>query len=219
MTGPGAAVVWTLTASVIATIVGAATTLVVNRRNDRLKAQLEYVNMQLRRFYGPLLANTEASQRAWAAFRRKYNPAGSTFWDPAHRPSNDDLAAWHHWMTTVFMPLHNRSMTIITKRADLLIGNGMPQCMADLCAHILALRAVLAQWQDDASYIPQVPAYPSRELQSYLEQSFATLKEEQIRLLRATTATIAYPLVRSMPEIAFVSDRWDESSGGESVRD
>jgi hypothetical protein len=109
------------------------------------------------------------------------------------------------------MPIHARSMRIITKRTDLLMGTGMPQCLADLCAHILALRAILAQWQDDPNYVPQVPAYPSRELRSYLEHSFSLLKKEQIRLIRATSSgTREYSLGQPMPEIEFISDRWGE---------
>jgi len=61
MVGPSWAAVWTLIAGVAVAIVGATATLVANRRNDRLKAQLDFVNMQLRYFYGPLLANVEAS--------------------------------------------------------------------------------------------------------------------------------------------------------------
>ncbi len=77
-------------AGVVVTIVGAAATLISNRRNDRLKAQLDYVNMQLRYFYGPLLANAEANQRAWTAFRRRYNPeADGPFWNPDNPPASE----------------------------------------------------------------------------------------------------------------------------------
>jgi len=64
MVGPGWAAVWTLIAGAAITIVGATATLITNHRNDRLKAQLDFVNMQLRYFYGPSLANVEASERA-----------------------------------------------------------------------------------------------------------------------------------------------------------
>jgi hypothetical protein len=208
MAGPGWAAVWTLIAGVSVTIVGAAATLFVSRRNDRLKAQLDFVNMQLRYFYGPLLANAEASERAWAAFKRRHNATGIEFWDPDNRPTAADITAWHHWITTVFMPLHERSMEVISERADLLIGNGLPQCLADLVAHILALKAVLALWKDDPHYIPQIPPYPSKALNRYLEQSFGALKRDQFMLLKTITATSEHPLVDNSADISLISDKW-----------
>ena len=209
MTGPGWAAVWTLIAGVTVTIVGAIATLVVNRRNDRLKAQLDFVNMQLRYVYGPLLANAEASQRAWGAFMRRYNPeAGGTFWDPVNPPTSEAIATWHHWVTTIFMPLNLRSMEIISERADLLIGDGMPQCLADVCAHVLTLKAVLASWQDDPHFLPQYPVYPSKTLLSYLERSFSMLKKEQVKLLKAVAETSEHPLADNSAEISLVSDKW-----------
>ena len=44
--GPSWAAVWTLIAGVAVAIVGATATLVANRRNDRLKAQLDFVNIR-----------------------------------------------------------------------------------------------------------------------------------------------------------------------------
>jgi hypothetical protein len=215
MVGPGWAAVWTLIAGVAVTIVGATATLIANRRNDRLKAQLDFVNMQLRYFYGPLLANAEASQRAWAAFMRRYNPkASGPFWDPVNPPTMEAIRTWHHWMTIVFMPLNVRSIEVISERADLLIGNGMPQCLTDLCAHVLTLKAVLASWQDDPHYQPQVPSYPAHALLDYLEQSFSMLKSEQFRLLRAITETSEHRLTDNSAEILFVSDKWQNPKKG-----
>jgi len=208
MVGPGWAAVWTLVAGGIVTIVGATATLIANRRNDRLKAQLDFVNRQLRYFYGPLLANAEASERAWAAFMRRYkSKAGSSFWDPANPPTIEAIRTWHHWMATVFMPLNLRSMEIISERTDLLIDNGMPQCLADLCAHVLTLKAVLASWQDDPHFVPQTPEYPA-SLLDYLVRSFSALKKKQVRLLKAIAETSGHPLTDNTAEISLVSDKW-----------
>ncbi len=217
MVGPGWAAVWTLIAGVMVTIVGAAATLIANRQNDRLKAQLDFVNMQLRYFYGPLLANTVANRRAWTAFSRRYDPEGGGFWNPANPPTIEAIGAWHHWMTTVFMPNNLRSIEIISERADLLIDNGMPQCLADLCAHVLALKAVLASWEDDPHYLPQTPNYPSAALRDYLERSFSALKKKQVGLLKAITETSGHPLTDSSADISLVSDRWQNPQSNKTT--
>jgi hypothetical protein len=219
MAGPGWAAVWTLVAGVIAAIAGATATLIVNRRNDRLKAHLDFVNMQLRYFYGPLLANAEASQKAWAAFTRRHNPeAGISFWDPVNPPTTEAVRSWHHWMDTVFMQINLRSVEIISERPDLLIGAGMPQCLADLCGHVLALKAVLASWEDDPNFVPQTPAYPA-SLLGYLVSSFGALKEEQVKLLRAIAGTGEHPLTDNTAEISLVSERWRDRQPGQITAD
>ena len=210
MAGPSWAAVWTLIAGVVVTIVGATATLVANRRNDRLKAQLDFVNMQLRYFYGPLLANAEASQRALAAFKRQYYPKadGDVFWDPANPPTPEVIVTWRHWVITVFMPLNLRTVEVISKRSDLVIGEGMPQCLVDVCAHVLTLKAALASWQDDPHYVPTWSPYPARVLLDYLRSSFSTLKKEQVKLLKAVAETSEHPLTENSAEISLISDRW-----------
>jgi hypothetical protein len=213
MTGPSWAAVWTLIAGVVAAIVGATATLIVNRRNDRLRAQLDFVNDQLRYFYGPLLANAEASERAWTAFIHRYSlKPGTSFWDAANPPTQEAIGTWHHWMANVFMPLNLRAMEIITERADLLIGNGMPQVFSDVCAHVLALKAVMATWQDGPDYPPRVPDYPARTFLDYLERSFSALKQEQVKLLKAIAETSQHPLTDNSAEISLVSDSWQTQS-------
>jgi hypothetical protein len=215
MVGPSWAAVWTLIAGVAVVIVGATANLIANRRNDRLKAQLDFVNMQLRYFYGPLLAKVEASQRAWEASKRLYhqNSGRDPFWDPANPPTPEAVVTWRHWVTTIFMPLHLQTMEVISERSDLVIGEGMPQCLADVCAHVLTLKAAMASWQDDAHqddahYVPPWVDYPARALLDYLESSFSALKKEQVKLLKATVETSEYPLTSNSTEISLISDRW-----------
>jgi hypothetical protein len=142
-------------------------------------------------------------------FRRRYKAeANDHFWNPVNPPTIEAIRDWHHWMTTLFMPLNLRSIEIITERADLLIGNGMPQCLTDLCAHTLTLKADLASWQDDPDYLPRVPGYPAHALLDYLEQSFSALKKEQFRLLRAIAETSAYRLTDNSAKVILTSDRW-----------
>lgn len=216
MTGPGWAAVWTLIVSVVATGVASVTAFIANRRRDRLRGQLEFVSAQLREFYGPLLAIAETSEQAWTVFKTRYNPDASpeaNFWDPAHPPSREARAAYKHWMNTLFFPLDDKLVDIIVTRADLLIDSGMPQCLTDLCAHALTLKAVLGSWDAEDAGAPDVPPYPAMALLAYLEDSFSALKREQVRLLKAVNASRTYPLTQATPEATLISDTWRRLEG------
>jgi hypothetical protein len=216
MTGPSWAAVWTLIASVVAAGVGSATAFIANRRRDRLREQLDFVNSQLREFYGPLLAVAETSEQAWAVFKTRYNPDASQeagFWDPANPPSDEARAAYKHWTNVLFIPLDDKVVDTIVAHADLLIDAGMPQCLTDLCAHTLTLKAALGSWDAEAGGAPDVPPYPARALLAYLEDSFGALKREQVRLLKAVSGSKAYPLTQSSPDVTLISDTWRNLEG------
>src|SRR5215217_8916125 len=106
------------------------TDLKIEQRNDRL----ERVNRQLSEFYGPLLALTRASGESWQAFRKRHRPGEGSFWKGDPPPTEEDVAAWRLWMTTVFVPVHQRMMELVLERADLVEEPDMPACLLALCA-------------------------------------------------------------------------------------
>ena len=215
MATPGWAAVWTLTAGVAAAVIGSAFAVVLNRRRDRLKAQLDFVNNQLRYFYGPLLALTEASERAWKVFSRQHITRGAQhFWDPEHPPTREARAAWLDWVRKKF-PTDKRMVKIISKRADLLIQPGMPQCLTDLCAYVRSAESFLDSWDVESDNFPELLDYPARALRDYLEDSFSVLKLGQVRLLKAIAANKEYQLPQNTSPVTLISDRLkDEESGG-----
>lgn len=213
MISPGWAAVWTLIASVVAAVAGTTSALVVKRRTDRMTAKLDYVNAQLRYFYGPLLGIFEASERSWKVFKSKYRPEDTQyFWDLNDLPTLEMRAAWLHWITTVLIPTNSRMVEIISERADLLIEEGMPECLTQLSAHILTLKSVLASWRVESDDVPKVPDYPSRDLQGYLRDSFLVLKQEQVRLLKAVGTSRAYPLTQNTSHVPLITDRTASSA-------
>ena len=106
------------------------------------------------------------------------------------------------------MAANNKLVDIIVTRADLLIDSGMPQCLTDLCAHSLTLKAILDSWDVEAGGAPDAPPYPAMALLAYLEDSFSALKREQVRLLKAVNASRTYPLTQTTPEATLISDTW-----------
>jgi hypothetical protein len=158
------------------------------QRNDRL----ERINRQLSEFYGPLLALTRSSGQSWHAFRKRYRPPGSvSFWKNDPPPTKEDTIAWRLWMTTVFMPVHQRMMELVLERADLIEEPEMPPSLLDLCAHVNGYQAILKEWETGEISTARednisVVNFPGEELAEYAATAFGRLKAEQAKLLGAT---------------------------------
>ena len=158
------------------------------QRNDRL----ERINRQLSEFYGPLLALTRSSGQSWQAFRQRYRPPGSeSFWKSDPPPTREDAVAWRLWMTTVFMPVHQRMMELVLERADLIEEPEMPPSLLDLCAHVNGYQAILKEWEKGEISTARednisVVNFPGEKLAEYAATAFGRLKAEQAKLLGAT---------------------------------
>jgi hypothetical protein len=149
----------------------------------RRKDKLERINQQLKLLYGPLYSINQSSQLAWAAFRGRTRP-GKAFFGTEPPPTQEELLAWRYWIQTVFGPMHAEMMSAITKNADLLIEDDIPDSLRLFCAHVAVYKVVLARWEDhDFSEYTSILNYPAQELTIYLQKSFEKLKAEQRRLL------------------------------------
>ncbi len=186
----------------VATFVGvcvAAIGYVVKYRTDLQLAQrtdrLERINRQLSDFYGPLLALTQSSDVSWQAFRKRYRPGGGSYWKSNPPATREDVVAWRLWMTTVFVPIHQRMMEIVLDRTDLIEEPEMPPCLLALCAHVAGYQAILKEWETGEISIKRednisVVNFPTQELAEYAAAEFGRLKAEQARLLGATDGSV-----------------------------
>lgn len=144
---------------------------------------LERVSRQLGELYGPLYGLTNSETAIFTIFRSRYR-SGKHFFSEEDPPSEDDLEAWRLWMTTVFAPLNNRMYELVLSKADLLIETEMPQCLRDLCAHVVGYQLVMKKWENgDFSENLSLLPFPDVELCNYATESYNTLKTEQTRLL------------------------------------
>lgn len=169
----------------IASILGFVSKGLYELWSARRKEQLERVNQQLRLFYGPLYTLNQASNEAWIAFRKKTRP-NVPFFGSTPPPTPQELEAWRYWMRTVFAPINDEMLTIITKNSDMLIEADLPIPLQSFCAHVAAYKVVLERWNNqDFSEHASLLDYPTKEIAGYLETSFKHLKSEQARLLGA----------------------------------
>ncbi|MGW0774017.1 hypothetical protein ACWD01_10320 [Streptomyces sp. NPDC002835] len=149
------------------------------------QARLARVNLQLSEFYGPLFALMEANSRVYDTFAATYaRPDGR---DPFHHdtpPTDEELARWRTWATTVFIPNIRAMRDVVVTKADLLIEEEMPPVLLELCAHVSGYEITAARWAEgDHGEHLSVIRFPGRELREYTRDRFTRLKSEQARLL------------------------------------
>lgn len=163
------------------------------QRTDRL----DRINRQLSDFYGPLLALTRASEESWRAFRRRYRPPESvSFWKMDPSPTKEEAIAWRLWMTTVFVPVHQRMTDLVLTHADLIDESDMPSCLLTMCAHVSGYQAIIKEWERGEISLDRednisVVNFPGHELASYAADAFARLKAEQCELLGSTASRMS----------------------------
>jgi hypothetical protein len=172
----------------------------IDLKLEQRKDRLERINRQLSEFYGPLLALTRSSGESWQAFRKRYRPPGDeSFWKSDPPPTREDAAAWRLWMSTVFMPLHERMMDLVLMHAALIEEPEMPSCLLVMCVHVAGYQAVLKAWETGEISVERednvsIVNFPGQELAEYAATAFNRLKAEQASLLGSTA--IAVPSAR-----------------------
>lgn len=147
--------------------------------------RLTRINRQLSDFYGPLFALTEANSRAFAAFaQRNVRPDGRSPFDHEDPPTEEELAEWRLWVTTVFLPNIRTMRDLVVTHADLLRESGMPPILLKLCAHVSGYEITAARWAQGRfeQHLSVVP-FPSQELSDYAREGFGALKAAQAQLL------------------------------------
>ena len=176
----------TIITSVLLAIAGFLFAYFNNLSLEKKKNRLERVNKQLNDFYGPLLAVVQSNQLAWDNFIAKYdnNP---DFYKKKENPAPQQVAEFHHWMTTVFMPNNERLYEIIINQTSLLEEDRIPKVLLKLVAHVLEFRIIMDERKDEFGEVTETRSkYPAKELLEYCEKKFKTLKTEQSKLIKLT---------------------------------
>ncbi|WP_406858743.1 hypothetical protein ABZO31_00090 [Streptomyces sp. HUAS MG47] len=149
------------------------------------QARLARLNQQLSDFYGPLFALMEANKRAYETFCERYvRPDGIHPFDHDIPPTEEELAEWRIWATTVFLPNIQKMRDVVVTKADLLIEEEVPPVLLELCAHVSGYEITAARWAcGEFGEYKSVIQFPGPELKEYATTRFARLKKEQAALL------------------------------------
>jgi hypothetical protein len=188
----------TLVVTALVAIIGYLLAHISSLRLARRKDRLDRVTRQLSEFYGPLYALLEATGKAWHTLESQHDLWPS--WgadltvDGSSQLTEYEAEVWRLWMTSVFAPLNRRMMEIIINHADLLIEQTMPQCLQDLCNHVVCYEPTLARWSSGPPFPLERERnrsaiyFPREQLAEYVNSSFELLKREQAKLLARVQA-------------------------------
>lgn len=156
-------------ASIIAAIASAIIGYTVSFGDAHRKVQVDKLDKQIERLYGPLYAFSTASHQAWSDLRR-VSGRGVYFFNDEDMPDAESVELWRRWMKIVFMPLNLKMEDAIVTNVQLLEGKEIYPCFIDFISHVESYKATLASWKDDDD-----------------------LTQTKNRTVKANTAVIVYP--------------------------
>jgi hypothetical protein len=177
-------IIITVVIPVVLALGGYFFTYFYGKRQEQRKYRLERINRQLDEFYGPLLAIVQSSQQAWESFIAKYDN-NTSFYKKDQNPTPEQVAEFHNWMRTVFMPNNDRLHEIIVNNTSLLVEDEIPKVLLDLMAHIMEFRIHFKERKDEHAEVAESRSkYHGKEILKYCEEKFRELKTEQIGLIK-----------------------------------
>lgn len=136
-----------LLVTVFLAFLGYIATYINNSASDVRKAQIELVNNQLEKLYGPLLALTTSSTETWEKFRCRYRNQTYGFFDDRNPPEKAEVDKFRLWSKSVFIPTNREITNIITKNAHLIDGSSMPDSFIKMITHTQMFEAVSLEWK------------------------------------------------------------------------
>ena len=139
-------------------IVTAVIGYVAGIANDRRKREIEFVDQQIEKLYGPLYALSRATWQAKEVLfaTRNRKTASTNYFDPSDPPTAEDVERWRLWMNTIFQPMNVMMEEAIIKNAQLIEGGDIYTPFAELILHVESYKATMAKWKHtDAKQNPR----------------------------------------------------------------
>ncbi|CAM5232707.1 hypothetical protein GCM10010329_62860 [Streptomyces spiroverticillatus] len=172
-----------------ATLVVAIVAFLLNQwsqlRFERRQTRVTRIGEQLRLLYGPLNALVESNEHIWETLQPSVVPPGAQ--RRTADPSPEERATWDRWFTHAFMPTNRKMRNLIIEHADLLVEPELPEPLRLFCAHVAACEVALAAPAAEGTRPDVLIRHPGTPYATYVRESFARLKAEQLRLLGLLT--------------------------------
>jgi len=133
---------------IVLTIATAVAGFVVSLLQDQRKREIDFVDLQIERLYGPLFALSTATLRAKNDLIAKRRPGTKDYFDKDHPPSKADVQLFRLWMRNVFQPMNLEMETAITRNAQLIQGGHIYPVLEEFIMHVESYKATMANWKD-----------------------------------------------------------------------
>lgn len=149
---------------------------------QRRKENLEYINNQIEKLYGPLFILDSVGTASYNTFIKRIGRES----DPQlEKPlSQIELEEWVVWVKDIFMPLNLEKEKIIKSNPHLLIEKSTPKPILDFISHVTVYKIVIKRWGvGDFKEIYSLIDYPS-DFSAYITDSYNVLKTKQESYLK-----------------------------------
>lgn len=170
-----------------ATVIVATLAFALNQwgqsRTERRQARLARLDAQVRDLYGPLKALTDSNEAVWRMLRVTFLPP--TVDRRSGTPlSEGDGERWMVWVRQALMPANRQMRDVILRNAHLIVEPELPEPLKAFCAHVAAYEVFLdAEPHARGSLSTSLIHHPGRSYVNYVSETYASLKEQQFRLL------------------------------------
>ena len=161
-------------------IAGHFFSVIVNYNDKKKNRTLIFLDRQINEFYGPLYILTKAGKSLIDEFMNKVDKNG-VFPDPS---DENHVAEWRLWIEDVLFPLNNKIEKIILEKGNLIVDykidkSNKSECLIDFLIHNAQWKIIIRKWSlNDFTEYKAERIYP-KELISYAETYYHSLKEKQ----------------------------------------
>jgi hypothetical protein len=134
---------------IVLAIVTAILTFAFSQWQDQRKRNLDFVDLQIEKLYGPLFAFSNATRRAKDDLIAKRRPPEiKDYFDPKNPPTKEDVQVFLLWMRIVFQPMNLEMEKAITRNAQLIQGGHIYPVFEEFIMHVEGYKATMAKWKD-----------------------------------------------------------------------
>jgi hypothetical protein len=137
-----------LVVGIFLAVVAAMAGYIVSLFEDHRKREIEFVDQQIEKLYGPIFAVSTATRRAKDELLSKLRPGKSDYFAKNDPPGLEEVQTWRRWIQTVFQPMNLQMEKAIVDNAQLIEGGHIYPVFADLILHVESYKATIAKWKD-----------------------------------------------------------------------
>lgn len=180
-----------ITIGIFVAIVTAAVGYLVGIADDHRKKDIDFVDRQIERLYGPLYALSNATHVAKERLFASRQSCSPDYFDPGCPPNAQDVERWRRWLSKVLQPMNILMEKAIIENAQLIEGGEIYPAFAELILHVESYKATIARWKDtdenenphfiEATENTAVVPFP-KKFDQCIDQAFKAMRAKRERL-------------------------------------
>lgn len=173
----------TATASVLSWVINSIYSSWKEKRKEKFKARLEFIDQQLEELYGPLAFLIHEGEHSFKSIFRTNRKRWVSLRGDKPKP-DDQLALWIFWVENDFFPRNEKIKQLLMEKTHLIEGSRVPESFLQFMEHYNTWKLEHQRWREEGveySFISRV-RFPE-EFNDEVLTTFKKLKKEQNQFL------------------------------------